>query len=164
MLTLNILSPFPVVLLLFLISLVIVTAASAWFTRRLEALCELFGLSIGILSLLSAIGANIPNYAASTLAIMSGHVDVGIGIIVGSSISNIAITLGLCTLALRETSGIALNAQESEDVRGIAWYALAIMLSILVVIALLPSAAVTVANRRAGPACPRLLGAPCVRV
>src|SRR5260370_5125319 len=150
MLTLNILSPFPVVLLLFLISVVIVTATSAWFTRRIEAVCELFGLSIGILSLLSAIGANIPNYAASTLAIMSGHIDVGIGIIVGSNIYNIAITLGLCTLALRETSGIALNAQESEDVRGIAWYALAIMLSILVVIALLPSAAVTVANRRAG--------------
>jgi cation:H+ antiporter len=150
MLTLNILSPFPVALLLFLISLVIVTATSAWFTRRLEALCELFGLSIGILSLLSAIGANIPNYAASTLAIISGHIDVGIGIIVGSGIYNIAIALGLCTLALRETSGIALNAQESQDVRGIAWYALAIMLSILVVIALLPSAAVTVENRRAG--------------
>jgi cation:H+ antiporter len=148
MLTLNILSPFPIALLLFLISLVIVMVASAWFTRRLEALCELFGLSIGILSLLSAIGANIPNYAASTLAIISGHIDVGIGIIVGSGIYNIAITFGLCTLALRETSGIALNAQESQDVRGIAWYALAIMLSILLVIALLPSAAVE--NRQAG--------------
>src|SRR5258707_2148023 len=150
MLTLNILSLFPVALLLFLISLVIVMVASAWFTRRLEALCELFGLSIGILSLLSAIGANIPNYAASTLAIISGHIDVGIGIIVGSSIYNIAITLSLCTLTLRETSCIALNIQESQDARGIASYALAIMLSILVVIALLPSAAVTVANRRAG--------------
>lgn len=148
MLTLNILSPFPVALLLFLISLVIVTATSAWFTRRLEALCELFGLSIGILSLLSAIGANIPNYAASTVAIMSGHVDVGIGIIVGSGIYNIAIILGLCTLALRETSGIALNAQESQDVRGIAWYALAIMLSILLVIVLLPPTTATVANRQ----------------
>jgi len=148
MLTLNILSLFPVALLLFLVSLVIVTVTSAWFTRRLEALCELFGLSIGILSLLSAIGANIPNYAASTLAIMSGHIDVGIGIIVGSGIYNIAIILGLCTLALRETSGIVLNAQESQDARGIAWYALAIMLSILLVIALLPSAAVTVANRQ----------------
>ena len=157
--TLNILSPFPVALLLFLISLVIVTATSAWFTRRLEALCELFCLSIGILSLLSAIGANIPNYAASVVAIISGHIDVGIGIIVGSSIYNIAIALGLCTLALRETSGIALNAQELQDARGIAWYALAIMLSILVAIALLPSAAVTVANRRAGVS--HLLPAGC---
>ena len=131
MLTLNILSPFPVALLLFLISLVIVTATSAWFTRRLEALCELFGLSIGILSLLSAIGANIPNYVASAVAIMSGHVDVGIGIIVGSNVYNIAIILGICTLASPEASGITLNAQESQDVRGISWYALAIMLSIL---------------------------------
>ncbi|HKF37898.1 MAG TPA: hypothetical protein VKB35_13470, partial [Ktedonobacteraceae bacterium] len=138
----NILSLFPIALLLFLISLVIVTATSAWFTRRLEELCELFGLSIGILSLLSAIGANIPNYAASALAIISGHIDVGIGIIVGSSIYNIAIILGLCTLASGEAPGIALNAQESQDARGIAWFALAIMFGSLLVIALLPAAAV----------------------
>lgn len=162
MLTLNILSTVPVALLLFLISLVIVMVTSAWFTRRLEALCELFGLSIGILSLLSAIGANIPNYAASADAIIGGHADVGIGIIVGSSIYNIAIILGLCTLALRETPGILLNAQESRDVRGIAWYTLAIMLSILLVIALLPSAAVTVENRRAGASHLLLLAAPVV--
>lgn len=144
----NALSTVPVALLLFLISLVIVMVTSAWFTRRLEALCELFGLSIGILSLLSAIGANIPNYAASATAIIGGHTDVGIGIIGGSGIYNIAITLGFCTLALRETPGIILNAQESQDARGIAWYALAIMLSILLVIALLPATAVTVKNRQ----------------
>ncbi len=139
----------PVALLLFLISLVLVTVASAWFTRRLEALCEMFGLSIGILSLLSAIGANIPNYAASIVAIIGGHIDEGIGIIVGSSIYNIAIILGLCTLASRETPGITLNIQESQDARSIGWYSLTIVLSILATIALLPTISMATGLRHA---------------
>ena len=152
MLPLNILSLPPVALLLFLISLIIVMVTSAWFTQRLEAFCELFGLSIGILSLLSAIGANIPNYVASAVAIISGHVDVGIGIIIGSGIYNIAIILGICTLASSEASGITLNAQESQDARGIAWYALIIALGILVVMALLPATPVIMEVRKAAPA------------
>lgn len=150
--TLNILSLLPMALLLFLISLGIVMGAAAWFTRRLEVLCEMFGLSIRILSLLSAIGANIPNYAAAAVAIIGGHTDVGVGIIVGSSIYNIAIILGLCTLASRETRGITLNAQEAQDARGIAWYALAIMLGIMVVIALLPTTLVIAETWQTSPA------------
>jgi cation:H+ antiporter len=162
MLSFNILSLLPVALLLFLVSLIIVMVTSAWFTRRLEALCEMFGLSIGMLSLLSAIGANIPNYVASVIAIISGHVDVGIGIIVGSSVYNIAIILGICTLASPEASGIALNAQESQDVRGIAWYALTIMLGILGVLALLAEMPVAGEIRTVGPAFLLLPGASMV--
>src|SRR5260370_42357520 len=91
---------------LVLVSLMIVMVTSAWFARRLESLCEMFGLSIGMLSLLSAIGANIPNYVASAVAIMGGHVDVGIGIIVGSSVYSIAIILGIRTLASPPATGI----------------------------------------------------------
>src|SRR5260370_8363590 len=134
----NVLTLLPVAFLLFFISLVVVMVTAAWFTRRLEALCEMLGLSIGILSLLSAIGANIPNYAASAFAIIGGHTDVGVGIIVGSSIFNIAIILGLCTLTSREAPGITLDAQEAQDPRGIAWYPLAIIASILHVLTLLP--------------------------
>lgn len=124
---------------------------AAWFSSQLEALCELFGFSIGILSLVSAIGANIPNYAASADAIISGHTGIGIGIIVGSNIYNIAIILGLCTLTSRETSGITLNAQEAQDARNIAWYALAITLGILAVIALLPATSTSTKIWQAGP-------------
>jgi cation:H+ antiporter len=145
-------SPLPVALLLFFTSLLIVMVAAAWFTRRLEALCELFGFSIGILSLLSAIGANIPNYAASIDAIIAGHTDVGMGIIVGSGIYNIAIILGLCTLTPREAPGITLNAQEAQDARSIAWYAFAITLGILAVIALLPATMAITKTWQASPA------------
>lgn len=141
-----------VALVLFLASLTAVMLAAAWFTRRLEALCELFGLSISILSLLSAIGANIPNYAASFVAIVEGRTGEGIGIIVGSGIYNIVIIFGLCILASREASGITLNSQEARDARGIAWFALPIMLAVMVVIALLPPSATIFATWQAGPA------------
>lgn len=142
----------PVALVLFLASLIVVMLAAAWFTRKLEALCELFGFSIGILSLLSAIGANIPNYAASIVAIVEGRTGEGVGIIVGSGIYNIAIIFGLCILASREASGITLDTQEARDARGIAWFALPIMLAVMVVLALLPPAADMFSTWSAGPA------------
>ena len=150
-------SSLPVALGIFLGSLVIVIRASTQFTRKLERLCDVFQLSIGMLSLLSALGANIPNYVSSTIAIASGHDDVGIGIIVGSNIYNIAIILGLCTFwagtseRLIRTrgarhdlysdrshsyrcAGIILDRQEKRDVGVIAGYAFVIMLLSFVVI------------------------------
>src|SRR5215469_2803481 len=111
MFSFGLLSSLPATLGVFLISLIIVIGASTQFTRKLEGLCEVFQLSIGMLSLLSALGANIPNYVSSALAIASGHDDVGIGIIVGSNIYNIAIILGLCTFFAGRT-GLALEPQE----------------------------------------------------
>src|SRR5215470_18052795 len=121
-------SSLPLTLGVFLVSLFIVIWASAQFTRKLEKLCEMFHLSIGMLSLLSALGANIPNYVSSALAIASGHSDVGIGIIVGSNIYNIAIILGLCAFFVPERTGITLDKQEKRDVGVIARYAFVIML------------------------------------
>lgn len=148
----TVLTLLPVALLLFVGSLVVVMLTAAWFTRRLEALCEMFGLSIGILSLLSALGANIPNYAASVVAIVEGRTGEGISIIIGSNIYNIAVILGLCTLASREAAGITLNMQEAQDARGIAWFALPIMLSILIVLALLPATTTTAGSWKTSPA------------
>src|SRR5438445_1164397 len=99
-----VLSSWPMALGIFLVSLIIVIVTSARFTRKLEELCEALNLSIGILSLLSALGANVPNYVSSAIAIFSGHIDVGIGIIVGSNIYNLTIILGLCALLTHERS------------------------------------------------------------
>lgn len=134
----GIFSSLPVTLGIFLVSLMVVITTSARFTRKLEELCEALHLSIGVLSLLSALGANIPNYVASAIAILSGHIDVGIGIIVGSNIYNIAIILGLCTLLTPERSGMTLDVREKRDVRVIAWYALAIIFLAFVMVCWLP--------------------------
>src|SRR5216683_7257962 len=130
--------PFPVVLLAFLISLLVVMGAAAWFTRRLEVLCDRLDLSAGMLSILGALGANIPNYVASIVAIMNGQQGVGLGIIIGSNIYNIAIILGISTMAAPGSHGIRLQHKEKRDVVTIAYYALAITVATLVAIWLLP--------------------------
>jgi len=138
MFSFDLFSSLPVALGIFLVSLIVVIWASTQFTRKLERLCEVFQLSIGMLSLLSALGANIPNYVSSALAIAGGHGDVGIGIIVGSNIYNIAIILGLCTFFVPERIGITLDRQERRDVGVIARYTFVIMLLASMVIFWLP--------------------------
>src|SRR5260370_36271786 len=94
---------------IFLISLLIAGGAAASFTRRLEVLSDIWHFSPGLLSLLGALGANIPNYAASLDAAISGQIGVGIGIIIGSNIYNIAIILGLVAFAAAARQGVALS-------------------------------------------------------
>lgn len=131
-------SPFLLVLLVFLVSLLVVLGAAAWFTRRLEVLCDRLDLSAGILSILGALGANIPNYIASLVAIASSRLDVGLGIIIGSNIYNMAVILGISALTAPGWHGIHLQSKEALDVRTIAGYAFAIMLATLLLIWLLP--------------------------
>src|SRR5437773_10128831 len=125
--------PLPIVLLLFVASLVMTMGASAWFTRRLEAVCDALNLSPSLLSLLGALGANIPNYVASIVAIAGGHLDVGLGIIIGSNIYNSAIILSLATFVTPGRHGIIFNFKEAQDVRVVGGYALSILLMTLLV-------------------------------
>jgi cation:H+ antiporter len=116
----------------------VVIAASTWFTSRLEVLCEVLALSVGLLSLLGAVGANIPNYVSSAVAISTAHTEVGGGIIIGSCIYNIAVILGLCALAVLNGKGIVLDRQQRRNMRLIGRSALAITLLSLLALALLP--------------------------
>lgn len=113
----------------FILSLAVALGASAWFTRRLEVLSDHFRFSPGLLSLLGALGANIPNYVASLTAAIDGQVGLGIGIIIGSNIYNVAIILGIATFAAPASHGIALSAKEARDVRLVGTLALAMMLT-----------------------------------
>ncbi len=137
-------SPFLLVLAIFLVSLLIVLRAAAWFTRRLEALCDRLDLSAGMLSILSALGANIPNYVASIVAIANGQQDVGLGIIIGSNIYNLAIILGLSAMAAPGSHGIHLRLKEKHDVLVITYYTFAITLTTLLAILLLPHTPIVV--------------------
>ncbi len=135
--------PLPIVLLLFVASLAMTMSAAAWFTHRLEAVCDALNLPPSLLSLLGAMGANIPNYVASIVAIAGGHIAVGLGIIIGSNIYNVAIILSIATFATPKRHGILLTFKEARDVRVVAYYALAIMLTTLATIWLLPGAPLT---------------------
>lgn len=116
-------------LLVFVVSLLMAVGASAWFMRRLETISDLFDPSPGLLSLLGALGANIPNYVASLVAAASGQLVVGLGTIIGSNIYNIAIILGISTFATKALRGITLTRNAAQDVRLVAMYTLAIMLT-----------------------------------
>ncbi len=117
--------------------------AAAWFTRRLEQISASQDFSPGLLSLLGALGANIPNYVASTFAIISGQIATGLGIIIGSNIFNVAIILGVATFAAPKKRGIVLTKVEGQDVHIVGRYALTIMLAILLLVWLLPGTPLT---------------------
>jgi cation:H+ antiporter len=107
--------------LLFSAALGVALRAAAWFTRLLEDLGDRWGFSPGLLSFLSALGANIPNYGASLVAFAGGHGSIGLGIIVGSNIYNLAIILGLVTFAIPGGHGITLDMPDMRDARRITW-------------------------------------------
>ena len=111
----------------FVVSLLVAVAASASFTRRLEIISDYLHFSPGLLSLLGALGANIPNYVASLAAAVSGQVGVGIGIIVGSNIYNIAVILGIVVFASPGRRGLVLSRQEAHDARQVGGFTLAMM-------------------------------------
>jgi cation:H+ antiporter len=111
----------------FVTSLLISVGAAASFTRRLEIISDHLHFSPGLLSLLGALGANIPNYVASLAAAISGQVGVGIGIIVGSNIYNIAVILGISAFASPARQGMTLSHQEAQDARVVGGITLALI-------------------------------------
>lgn len=121
----------------FLASLLLAMGAASWFTTRLELLCDLFGISPSVLSLLGALGANIPNYIASIVAIAGRAFTVGPGIIVGSNIYNLTIILGLSILLAPNRTGLRLSLHDAREVTEGGRYTLLIMLATLLSIALL---------------------------
>jgi cation:H+ antiporter len=135
----SILTSAPLVLGAFAMALLVALAASAWFTRTLESICDLLGLSIGLLSLLSALGANIPNYAASLVAFAEGQPEVGISIIIGSNIWNLGIILGISTFAPPGGHGLPLR-KEGRDIRLVTFYTIGIALLTLLALGLFEAA------------------------
>lgn len=85
-------------ILLFVISLVIGTMASAVLSHRLDQVGTALGLSEGLLGLITALGADSPEIASALTALASGQHDLGKSVILGSNIFNLASLLGLSAL------------------------------------------------------------------
>lgn len=113
----------------FVTSLLIVIGTSAAFTRHLEILSDFWHFSPGLLSLLGALGANIPNYVAALASVISGQIEVGIGIIIGSNIYNLAIILGIAAFASPTQHGLTLSRREAQGARQVGGFALAMMVT-----------------------------------
>ena len=85
-------------LLAFLLGLGLSLAASEVLVRTLSRLGHELRLSAGLLGLLVALGADSPEISSALAASLSGARDVGVGVIIGSNLFNLAALLGLSAL------------------------------------------------------------------
>jgi cation:H+ antiporter len=85
----------PVVILLFVAGLVVTVASSVVLARELDRIGERLGFSEALLGIVTAIGADAPEIASAVAAVVAGHADTGVGVVIGSNVFNIAALLGL---------------------------------------------------------------------
>ena len=83
---------------LFLGSLFLTALASAVLSKRLDQVGAWLGFSAGLSGLVTALAADSPEIASAIIAQTSGRHELGIGVIFGSNIFNLAALLGLGAL------------------------------------------------------------------
>ncbi|MGH2346934.1 MAG: sodium:calcium antiporter [Chloroflexota bacterium] len=82
----------------FAASLVAVLAASDRLVRAVEAAGDRFALPPGLVGLLAAAGADGPEVTAAIISRIKGEHEVGLGVILGSNLFNLAALLGIPVL------------------------------------------------------------------
>ncbi len=82
-------------MLVFAAGLAVTLAASEVLVRGLDRLGARLGLSEGLLGLLTALGADAPEISSALAALHAGNREVGLGVVLGSNIFNLAALLGL---------------------------------------------------------------------
>lgn len=81
--------------LVFLASLVLSVVSSLVLAEGLDRLGERLELSEGLLGILTALGADAPEISAAVAALQKGQGDLGVGVVLGSNLFNLAALLGL---------------------------------------------------------------------
>lgn len=92
----------------FFAGLVLTLASSELFARGLTRLGTKLRFSEGLLGLLAALGADSPELSSAVIAIAAGAGTVGVGVVLGSNLFNLAALLGLPAVA---TGGILIRRQ-----------------------------------------------------
>ena len=85
-------------LLLFLGSLALTLTAAAFFARRLDRVGLHLGLPETVLGLLTALAADAPEVSSAIAALVKGEHGVGVGVVVGSNVFNLAAMVGLSAI------------------------------------------------------------------
>lgn len=85
----------------FAAGLALTLAASELFARGLTRLGTKLNFSEGLLGLLAALGADSPELSSAVIALLAGAGSVGVGVVVGSNLFNIAALLGLSAFVAR---------------------------------------------------------------
>ena len=87
-----------VALLVFAVSLVATLYAAAVFAERLDLLGHRLDLPEALIGVLTAVAADAPELSSAVVALATGASAVGLGVVVGSNVFNIAAMLGLSAL------------------------------------------------------------------
>jgi cation:H+ antiporter len=85
----------PPAILLFVGGLAVTVVSSIVLARELDRIGERLGFSEALLGILTAVGADAPEISSAVAAIVTGHNETGVGVVVGSNVFNIAALLGL---------------------------------------------------------------------
>jgi cation:H+ antiporter len=93
-----------VALILFSLGLVISLGASEFLVRGFGRLGTNVGLAAGLVGLLTALGADAPEISSAITALLSGAKDVGLGVILGSNLFNLAALLGFSAVVAGRVS------------------------------------------------------------
>jgi cation:H+ antiporter len=88
----------PVAVVVFVGAFALTVASSIVLARELDRIGERLGFSEALLGIVTALGADAPEIAAAVAAIVAGHEDTGVGVVVGSNVFNIAGLLGVSAL------------------------------------------------------------------
>jgi cation:H+ antiporter len=93
-----------VALILFVAGLVVSLGASEFLVRGFGRLGTNVGLAAGLVGLLTALGADAPEISSAITALLSGAKDVGLGVILGSNLFNLAVLLGFSAVVAGRVS------------------------------------------------------------
>lgn len=87
-------------IVILIVALIIVIKSADIFVDSLVEVGESLGISQIILGVTaSAIGTSLPEFGSAMIAVFSGNPDIGVGVVIGSNIWNIAGILGISSLA-----------------------------------------------------------------
>lgn len=118
-------------IILLLASLIIVIKSADLFVDSLVEVGESLGISQIILGVTaSAIGTSLPEFGSAMIAIFSGNPDIGVGVVIGSNIWNIAGILGISSL----TAGYIYVKQEELKRDGLMTLLTAVILLIFMIL------------------------------
>jgi cation:H+ antiporter len=87
-----------VALLLLAAAFVLTVVASVVLARELDRIGQRLGFSEALLGMVTALGADAPEIASAVAAVVAGHKDTGVGVVVGSNVFNLAALLGVSAL------------------------------------------------------------------
>jgi cation:H+ antiporter len=108
----------------FCASLAVTLAATVVFARELDRLSERLGVSEGLHGILTALGADAPEIATAVAALVSSRSKIGVGVVVGSNVFNLAALLGLSAVVAGQVRihrhGLLLNGAVALAVTGLA--------------------------------------------